>query len=354
MTTVDISTSLYTEVQQFYSRQMQRLDGQDIEGYAATFTEDAIFDHTTALPASVTRTGIINDLYDFREMGKNDPVQKRHYFSMIDLEYIDIDEIRSTVYCLVIKTRPGKPAEANPSCVVHDVLVRVDGELQTKSRHVRYDSDSPLLQGKTVAEPEPTAQESLALPAAAQDLLFREARTANTFTDEPVSDEQMRVIYELIKFGPTSMNQQPLRIVLVRSGEARSRLVKHLLGANQAKTLAAPLVAILAADLNFHDELPTQFPHLPEAKDYFADADARAASARSNALIQVGYIILGIRAAGLAAGPMTGFDADAVDQEFFPDGIHQSLVVVNIGKPGPDAWHPRLPRLAYDDVVTSV
>lgn len=349
MTTIEISTSLYTEVQQFYARQMQRLDAQDIEGYAATFTEDAIFDHTTALPASVTRAGIINDLYDFREMGKHDPVQKRHYFSMIDLEYIDADEIRSTVYCLVIKTRPGKPAEANPSCVVHDVLVRVDGDLQTKSRHVRYDSDSPLLQG--VAEPEPAL---LALPTAAQDLLFREARTANTFTDEPVSDEQMQAVYELIKFAPTSMNQQPLRVVLVRSGDARSRLVQHMLGANQAKTQSAPLVAILAADLNFHEELPTQFPHLPEAKDYFEDVSARTASARTNALIQVGYFILGIRAAGLAVGPMTGFDAGEVDKEFFPDGVHQSLVVVNIGKPGPDAWHPRLPRLAYRDVVSSV
>ncbi|WP_255485651.1 malonic semialdehyde reductase [Mycobacteroides sp. LB1] len=194
----------------------------------------------------------------------------------------------------------------------------------------------------------------LALPAVAQDLLFRQARTANTFTDEPVADEQIQAVYELIKFAPTSMNQQPLRIVLVRSGEARSRLVKHMLGANQAKTLSAPLVAILAADLNFHEELPTQFPHLPEAKDYFADADARAASARTNALIQVGYFILGIRASGLAAGPMTGFDAGAVDREFFPDGVHQSLAVVNIGKPGLDAWHPRLPRLAYVDVVTSV
>jgi 3-hydroxypropanoate dehydrogenase len=192
----------------------------------------------------------------------------------------------------------------------------------------------------------------LALAAEAQDLLFRAARTANTFTAEPVADEQIREIYELVKFGPTSMNQQPLRILLVRSEEARERLVEHMIDNNKTKTAKAPLTAILAADLNFHDQLPKVFPHAPDAKDYFADPDSRTESARFNALIQVGYFILGIRAAGLAAGPMNGFDAAGVDKEFFPDGTHSSLVVVNIGKPGPDAWFPRSPRLDYDEVVT--
>ncbi|RDI44408.1 malonic semialdehyde reductase [Nocardia mexicana] len=192
----------------------------------------------------------------------------------------------------------------------------------------------------------------LALAAEAQDLLFREARTANTFTDEPVGDDVIREIYELIKFGPTSMNQQPMRIVLVRGEQARARLVEHMIDNNKPKTATAPLTAILAADLNFHDQLPKVFPHAPDAKDYFADDEIRADSARFNALIQVGYFILGIRAAGLAAGPMNGFDAAGVDKEFFPDGTHSSLVVVNIGKPGPDAWFPRSPRLDYDEVVS--
>ncbi|WP_040803408.1 malonic semialdehyde reductase [Nocardia concava] len=192
----------------------------------------------------------------------------------------------------------------------------------------------------------------LALAAEAQDLLFREARTANTFTDEPVTDEQFREIYELAKYAPTSMNQQPLRIVLVRTPEARARLVTHMLDNNKPKTAAAPLTAILAADLNFHDHLPTVFPHAPDAKDYFADPEVRAHSARFNALIQVGYFILAIRAAGLAAGPMNGFDAAGVDRDFFPAGDVASLVVVNIGKPGPDAWFPRSPRLGYDQVVS--
>ncbi|GAA4612460.1 malonic semialdehyde reductase [Saccharopolyspora hordei] len=194
----------------------------------------------------------------------------------------------------------------------------------------------------------------LALGAEAQDLLFREARTANTFTDEPVSDEQVQAIYDLVKWGPTSMNQQPLRIVLVRSEEGKQRLLPHLAEGNRAKTEQAPLVAILAADLDFHEKLPKVFPHKPEAKEIFADDDFRAENAKLNASLQVAYFILGVRAAGLAAGPMTGFDAAGINEEFFPDGTQQVLVVVNIGKPGENAWFPRLPRLDYDEVVTAV
>ncbi|MER6437143.1 malonic semialdehyde reductase [Streptomyces sp. NPDC001185] len=195
---------------------------------------------------------------------------------------------------------------------------------------------------------------SLALEPAAQDLLFREARTANTFTDEPVTDDQIEAIHDLVKYGPTSMNQQPLRIVLVRSAEARDRLGTHLSEGNRKKTLAAPLVAILAADLEFHEELPSQFPHFPEARNLFADRVVRERSARLNALLQVGYFIIGVRAAGLAAGPMTGFDAEGVDKEFFGDGEHSVLAVVNIGRPGENAWFPRSPRLTYEQVVTTV
>ncbi|GAA1385712.1 malonic semialdehyde reductase [Kitasatospora putterlickiae] len=196
--------------------------------------------------------------------------------------------------------------------------------------------------------------DALVLDAAAQDLLFREARTANTFTDEPVSDEQVQAIYELVKFGPTAMNQQPLRVVLVRSAEARERLVQHLGEGNKAKTSAAPLTAILAVDNEFHEELPTVFPHFPGAKDYFTERPARESSAAMNGALQAGYFIIGVRAAGLAAGPMTGYDAEGVNKEFFADGEHSVLAVVNIGKPGENAWYPRSPRLAYDEVVTTV
>lgn len=199
-----------------------------------------------------------------------------------------------------------------------------------------------------------TAQ-ALQLDEAAQDLLFREARTANAFTDEPVTDEQLKAIYELVKWAPTSMNVQPLRVVVLRSEEAKARLVPLMSEGNQAKTAAAPAVALLAADVDFHDELPSQFPHFPGARDMFAGSDElRTSTAELNAGLQIGYTILGIRAAGLAAGPMTGFDADAISAEFFPDGRHRVLVAVNIGKPAENAWMDRLPRLDYDEVVTTL
>ncbi|MGW3077281.1 MULTISPECIES: malonic semialdehyde reductase [unclassified Kitasatospora] len=197
--------------------------------------------------------------------------------------------------------------------------------------------------------------DALVLDAAAQDLLFREARTANTFTDEPVSEEQIRAIYELVKFGPTAFNQQPLRVVLVRSAEGRERLVRQMADGNKEKTAAAPLVAILAVDNEFHEELPTQLPHFPQAKDlFFSERSVREQSATLNGALQAAYFIVGVRAAGLAAGPMTGFDADGINKEFFEDGEHSVLAVVNIGRPGEDAWFPRSPRLAYDEVVTTV
>lgn len=196
---------------------------------------------------------------------------------------------------------------------------------------------------------------TLALDAAAQDLLFREARSANTFTDEPVTDEHVQEIYDLVKYAPTAFNQSPLRIVLVRSTEARERLVGHMAEGNRPKTGTAPLVAILATDHEFHDELPQLMPHAPGLKDaFFSERPVREQAGSFNAALQVGYFIIGVRAAGLAAGPMTGFDAAGINKEFFPDGDHAVLAVVNIGRPGENAWAGRSPRLAYDEVVTTV
>jgi len=201
----------------------------------------------------------------------------------------------------------------------------------------------------------PPVADLLALDTAALDLLFRTARTANTFTGQPVSDEQIRAIYDLIRDGPTAFNCQPLRIVLVRSAAGRLRLLPHLSERNRAKTAAAPLVAILAADTAFHEHLPHVFPHRPGLKDWLdADPANRAAQARFNAALQIGYLIVGIRAASLAVGPMAGFDPAGLDAEFFPDGRLRCLLVVNIGQPGPDAWADRLPRLTHDDVVHTV
>lgn len=195
---------------------------------------------------------------------------------------------------------------------------------------------------------------SLVLDPAAQDLLFREARTANSFTDEPVTDEQVQAIYDLVKFGPTAFNLSSLRITLVRSPEARERLVQHMAEGNQPKTASAPLVAILSADNEFHEELPALFPHFPQAKDvFFAERPAREGAAHLNAALQSAYFIIGVRAAGLAAGPMTGFDAAGLQKEFL-DGDHTPLMVVNIGKPAENAWFPRSPRLELDQVIETV
>jgi 3-hydroxypropanoate dehydrogenase len=209
------------------------------------------------------------------------------------------------------------------------------------------------------AEPTIAAEAgALALDAAAQDLLFRQARTPHTFTDEPVTDETVRAIFKLAKYGPTSANGQPLRMFLLRTPEARARLMPLLSPDNRGKTAGAPLVAIAAADLRFHDYLPVLHPDPPDLKQRYegdADKDARRANAaRLNAILQVGYFIVGIRAAGLAVLPMTGFDVAATDAAFFPDGRYRSLTVLNIGRPGPHAWGERLPRLEYEDAVISL
>ncbi|MER7335274.1 MULTISPECIES: malonic semialdehyde reductase [unclassified Micromonospora] len=192
----------------------------------------------------------------------------------------------------------------------------------------------------------------ITLDPEAQALLFTDARTANTFTDEPVTEEQLRAIVELAKFPPTAVNAQPLRILFVGPGDARTRLVAHMNGGNQDKTRTAPMVAVLAADTDFHEFLPQVFPILPQLRDDLAgNLEAREQMARFNATLQIGYFLLAVRAAGLAAGPMGGFDAAGVDREFFTDSTWKSLLVVNIGRPGENAWFPRLPRLDYTDIV---
>jgi 3-hydroxypropanoate dehydrogenase len=197
--------------------------------------------------------------------------------------------------------------------------------------------------------------DSLALPADAQALLFTEARTANTFTDEPVTDAQLEAIHELTKWGPTAANTQPLRILYVRTPEARKRLVDLMADGNKEKTRTAPVVAIVAADVDFHEFVPKVFPIRPGMRESLAgDPATREQMARFNAALQAGYYLLAIRAAGLAAGPMGGFDAAGVDREFFPDGGWKSLMVVNIGKPGENAWFDRLPRLEYHEVARHV
>jgi 3-hydroxypropanoate dehydrogenase len=195
-------------------------------------------------------------------------------------------------------------------------------------------------------------QDALPLDEASQRLLFTDARTANTFTDDPVSDAQLRAIYELAKLPPTAANINPLRILFIRPGEARERLVPLMAEGNRDKTARAPVVAVLASDLDFHERIPELFPARPELRDHFgADDELREAMARYSGALQAGYFILAVRAAGLAAGPMGGFDSAGLDAEFFAGTQLRSHLVVNIGVPGAHAFE-RLPRLAYEDAVT--
>ncbi|MEU8214978.1 malonic semialdehyde reductase [Micromonospora taraxaci] len=200
----------------------------------------------------------------------------------------------------------------------------------------------------------PAEEDLLALDRAAQDLLFRKARTADTFTDEPVTDAQVAAIHDLIRYGPTAYNGQPLRVLLLRSPESRARLLPYLSSGNRAKTASAPLTAILSADVDFHQRLPELYPHRPQARDWLADRAARVEQARFNATLQIGYLIVGVRAAGLAAGPMAGFDAAGVTGEFFPDGRHEAMLIMNVGRPGPDPSGDRLPRLSTPEVVRTL
>lgn len=198
----------------------------------------------------------------------------------------------------------------------------------------------------------PATDTPAGLDDAGRALLFTDARTANTFAPTPVSDQELAAIWDLAKWAPTMANTQPLRVLYVRTPEGKARLIEHMAEGNKAKVAAAPAVAVLALDSQFHEHIPAVLPFRPELKDVFAaNEDRRKDAAAYNSALQAGYFVLAIRAAGLYAGPMGGFDKAGVDGEFFPDGRFRSTLVVNIGHPGPDAWFHRLPRLDHADVL---
>ena len=188
------------------------------------------------------------------------------------------------------------------------------------------------------------------------DLLFREARTAAAFTPDEVTDEQIAAVYDLVKWGPTALNIIPLRLLVVRSPQARQRLAAHMSEGNRDRVLAAPVTLVLAADTGFHAHIPTLAPHMAALADSLeGQPEQRESMARMNALIQAGYLIVGLRAAGLAAGPMGGMDADAIDDEFFADNGWKSLLVVNVGHvEGAGTHRPRAERLGYAQASLTV
>jgi 3-hydroxypropanoate dehydrogenase len=204
----------------------------------------------------------------------------------------------------------------------------------------------------TLTPSDSTTQPGTRLDDGALNALFTEARTARSFADTPVSNEQLASIWDLAKWAPTSSNLQPLRVTYVQSPEARERLVSHMAEGNKARIASAPAVALLAVDTRFHEFVPTVLPLRPEMQQTLAENDdMRASLGDFNSAMQAGYFVLAVRAEGLAAGPMGGFDKAATDADFFPDGRLRSILVVAIGHPGANAWYDRLPRVADDEAV---
>jgi 3-hydroxypropanoate dehydrogenase len=169
-----------------------------------------------------------------------------------------------------------------------------------------------------------------------------------------VTDDELSAIWELTRWSPSMANSQPLRVLYVRTDAGKARLVPHLAEGNRAKAASAPVVAVLAYDSSFHETMPTVFPMRGEAmKEHFgSQPELRVEVARYSAALQTGIFLLAVRASGLAAGPMGGFDMAGVDEEFFAGTSWRSHLVVNIGHPGENPWFPRLPRLEHDAVVT--
>ncbi|SEN44053.1 3-hydroxypropanoate dehydrogenase [Luteibacter sp. UNCMF331Sha3.1] len=186
----------------------------------------------------------------------------------------------------------------------------------------------------------------------ALDQLFRSARTLNAWLDKEVTDEQLRQIYDLARMGPTSANSSPMRIVFVKSKDAKQRLHPYLSEGNAAKTMAAPVTAIIATDFAFYEKLPQLFPHA-DARSWFVGNEALVqATATRNGSLQGAYVIMAARALGLDCGPMSGYDQAGVDAEFFAGTQVRSNFLVNIGYGDlANGLHPRNPRLDFDEAA---
>ncbi|MDR2442735.1 MAG: malonic semialdehyde reductase [Deltaproteobacteria bacterium] len=189
------------------------------------------------------------------------------------------------------------------------------------------------------------------LDAASLDQLFLTARTYNKYTEQIVSDKVIGELYDLLKWGPTAVNCQSGRYVFVRSPEAKKRLVPCLAPGNVAKVEKAPVTVIVASDPAFYENLPTQWTAY-DARQSFVDDPAMAEAATfRNSSLQGAYLILAARSLGLDCGPMSGFDNDKVDKEFFADSGYKSNFLINLGYGQPGGFYPRGPRLSFDQVA---
>jgi 3-hydroxypropanoate dehydrogenase len=192
------------------------------------------------------------------------------------------------------------------------------------------------------------------LPDATLDQLFRSARSYNGYSDVPVTETELRAIYELVKMGPTSANCQPLRIVWCVSDEAKAKLAAFASAANQAKILKAPVTAIIGMDMTFYEKLPQLFPHA-DARSWFTSSPELAEkTAFRNSSLQGAYFILAARALGLDTGPMSGFDNAAVDEAFFAGMTVKSNFISTLGHGDPSSIFERLPRPEFEEMNSIV
>lgn len=188
------------------------------------------------------------------------------------------------------------------------------------------------------------------LSEAALDQLFRTARTFNAWLPKEVSDAQLHQLYELAKFGPTSANSSPMRLVFVKSKEAKEKLSPFLSEGNRAKSMAAPVTAIVASDYAFYEKLPQLFPHADARSWFVGNQPLIDATAFRNGSLQGAYVILAARALGLDCGPMSGFDVAGVDAAFFAGTTLKANFLVNIGYGDASRdLFPRSPRLSFDE-----
>jgi len=184
--------------------------------------------------------------------------------------------------------------------------------------------------------------------------LFTEARTRNDFSDRPVSEDLIRKLYDLTKFGPTAANTTPARFLFITSPEAKARLSPHMSEGNREKTLSAPVNVIICHDIEFHEQMPILFPHNPDAKNWFGDLEGRKTSSGLNGSLQAGYFMIAARALGLDVGPMIGFDAAGVKAEFLADTTWEPSFVINLGYGTDEKMFPRFPRLDFDTAAKIV
>ncbi len=189
---------------------------------------------------------------------------------------------------------------------------------------------------------------------AALDQLFRTARTYSAFLDKPVSDATLHAIFDLMKFAPTSGNSNPARFVFVRSKEAKALLAPALSAGNHDKTMAAPVTAIVAYDLEFYDHLPRLFPHVDARSWFVGKPEHTLTTSFRNSTLQGAYFIIAARALGLDCGAMSGFENAKVDAAFFPDGKWKSNFLLNIGHGDPAQLKPRNIRLTFEEMCKIV